>query len=87
VISVSLTVPVCTIRLMGPLTPLHYFVMTSVGVALLLFGLVAVAPRTWYGWSSPRRKLLGQWRVEMGVLGIAIFVGTAVAVLVVLAPQ
>jgi hypothetical protein len=72
---------------MLPLTSLHLFVISSVGVGFVLVGLAAIAPRSWYGWSSARRRLLGRWRVEMGLTGVAIFFATAVALLVVLAPQ
>jgi hypothetical protein len=55
--------------------------------AALLIALAAVAPQTWYGWTSTRRKLLGRWRSEIGVTGAAILVGTAVVLVVVLGPQ
>jgi hypothetical protein len=68
-------------------TPLHVFGLGSIAVAATLVALSALAPRTWYGWNSTPRKLLGRWRIEMGVTGAAILVGTAVALIVVVAPQ
>ena len=69
------------------MTSLHVFTLGSMVAAALLVALAAIAPETWYGWTSRRRKLLGRWRVEMGLTGASIFVGTAVALIVVLAPQ
>jgi hypothetical protein len=68
-------------------TPLHYFVLISFVVGSLFVLLAAVAPRTWYAWTPPPRRLLGRWRLEMGVIGAGIFAGTAVTTLIVLAPQ
>jgi len=67
------------------LAPLHLFLLACIGCGLLLIALAAVAPSVLYRWTPARNRLLGRWRLEMALMGVAIFVGTTLSLLVVLA--
>jgi hypothetical protein len=66
------------------LSPLQFFLLACAGFGFLLIGLAALAPTVWYRWTSTRRKLLGRWRAEMALTGLAIFAGTGLSLLLLL---
>jgi hypothetical protein len=65
-------------------TPLQLFLLACLGCGILLIGLAAVAPSVLYRWTPTRSRVLGRWRVEMAFTGVAIFLGTAISLLLVL---
>jgi hypothetical protein len=67
------------------LTPIQLFLLGGVSCGLLLIGLAKLAPSVLYRWTPSREKLLGRWRTEMALTGVAIFLGTGISLLLVLA--
>jgi hypothetical protein len=67
----------------APVTPLQLFLLGCLGCGLLLIGLAAVAPSVLYRWTPARNRLLGRLRLEMALTGVAIFLGTALSLLLV----
>jgi hypothetical protein len=65
------------------LTPLQLFLLACLGCGILLVGLAALAPSVLYRWTPTRSRVLGRWRVEMAFTGAAIFLGTAISLLLV----
>jgi hypothetical protein len=66
------------------LSPLQFFLLACAGFGFLLLGLAALAPTVWYRWTSTRRRMLGRWRAEMALTGLAIFAGTGLSLVLLL---
>jgi hypothetical protein len=66
------------------LSPLQFFLLACAGFGFLLLGLAALAPTVWYRWTSARRRMLGRWRTEMALTGLAIFAGTGLSLVLLL---
>jgi hypothetical protein len=65
----------------APVSSLQLFLLAAVGSGAILIGLAVVAPPVSYRWTSARRRLLGRWRTEMALIGLAIILGTTVSLL------
>lgn len=64
-----------------PVSSLQLFLLAALGSGAILIGLAVVAPPVSYRWSSSRKRLLGRWRTEMALIGLAIILGTTLSLL------
>jgi hypothetical protein len=67
-----------------PVSSLQLFLLAALVSGAILMGLAAVAPSVWYHWTSGRGRLLGRWRTEIALTGLAIILGTTLSLLLLL---